>query len=361
MNVPLLAFRPELEAILRQTVRRALRIALGHPRFARTLVRLWPAFGRAARLRRKNEVEGIVVPPFMALSITTACNLKCQGCYAQTLHPAKGQELSLDEWTRVLAEAEGLGVSVVTVLGGEPLSRKILWTLVERFPRLVFLVFTNGTLIDAAAVEKIRQLGNFVPMLSVEGYGPQTDGRRGRGVYARLAGAVELLRRRNVFFGASITATQTNFDVTTDRRFIDDLYSQGCRVFFYIEYLPADGERDLCLDDAQKRRLVEFVNDRRRKKPAFFLDFPGEEYELGVCLSAGRGFLHLSADGDVEPCPFSPHSDSNLRTKTLRESLASPLFAKLLSRPAELEDSGGNCALFENDGLVKGWSETSKS
>lgn len=42
-----------------------------------------------------------------------------------------------------------------------------------------------------------------------------------------------------------------------------------------------------------------------------FLSFSGDEKYVGGCLAAGRGFFHINANGEVEPCPFSPYSDVN--------------------------------------------------
>ncbi len=48
-----------------------------------------------------------------------------------------------------------------------------------------------------------------------------------------------------------------------------------------------------------------------------FIEVPGDEDEIGGCLGAGKGFIHISAEGDVEPCPFAPYSDMNLRNDIL--------------------------------------------
>ncbi len=57
--------------------------------------------------------------------------------------------------------------------------------------------------------------------------------------------------------------------------------------------------------------------------------FPGDEKESGGCLAAARGFFHINPYGGVEPCPFSPYSDTNIREMPLRRALESPLFQKL--------------------------------
>jgi len=83
------------------------------------------------------------------------------------------------------------------------------------------------------------------------------------------------------------------------------------------------------------------------------ISFPGDEKESGGCLAAGRGFFHINARGDAEPCPFSPYSDTNLRGTSLRDALQSPFFSRLREEGAlGLEHTGG-CALFDQADYVK--------
>ncbi len=330
-------------------IKKAFWISMTNPGFAFTMLRFAKHFGTANKIRESYENQGIMVPPFIIMSITHQCNLYCTGCYAKELHPPKGEELNKIEWERILEEAEALGVSFVVVLGGEPFCRKDFFDITGKFPNLIFMVFTNGTLLDEEKVMLIKNRKNIVPMLSVEGKELDTDARRGSGVFMKCNKAASLFKKHGVFYGASITACKTNYDASTDPQFIEELYAMKCKVFFYIEYLPAQcGTESLALDKTQKQALKQFVGTMRKKHNAIFFDFPGDEYDLGICLSAGRGFVHISAEGDVEPCPFSPFSDCNLRDKSFLASLKSNLFDKIRKMPKDRCNTKGNCALFEN-------------
>ena len=46
---------------------------------------------------------------------------------------------------------------------------------------------------------------------------------------------------------------------------------------------------------------------------------------MGGCIAGGRRYLHINANGDVDPCVFIHYSDSNIREKTLLEALQSPM------------------------------------
>jgi MoaA/NifB/PqqE/SkfB family radical SAM enzyme len=99
--------------------------------------------------------------------------------------------------------------------------------------------------------------------------------------------------------------------------------------------------------DSQRKRTMDIIRSFREKWPALFIAVPGDEEEIGGCLSAGRGFIHISAEGDVEPCPFSPYSDTNLNSVTLKEALNSKFLRRIRENHDQLHETGGSCALWE--------------
>ena len=82
--------------------------------------------------------------------------------------------------------------------------------------------------------------------------------------------------------------------------------------------------------------------------------FPGSEIDFGGCLAAGKGFVHINPAGEVQPCPFSPYSDANLKEKPLIEALKSPLLATIRENSARMDESNGICALWNNREWVAG-------
>ena len=73
----------------------------------------------------------------------------------------------------------------------------------NQYPEIVFLVFTNGTLIDKNKINKFQKQKNVVPMISLEGNEEKTDERRGQGTFAQLQQTMIQLKKRNIFFGLS--------------------------------------------------------------------------------------------------------------------------------------------------------------
>jgi sulfatase maturation enzyme AslB (radical SAM superfamily) len=83
----------------------ALRIALTHPRQAAFFVQTLRWQRKAAKTRLSWEEKGVHVPPIIILSVTSKCNLHCQGCYHQALRNASESEMSDERLDRLIAEA----------------------------------------------------------------------------------------------------------------------------------------------------------------------------------------------------------------------------------------------------------------
>jgi MoaA/NifB/PqqE/SkfB family radical SAM enzyme len=308
---------------------------------------------KAEKLRHKAEKNGEHIPSFLIASITSRCNLNCSGCYNR----ARGEspnitEMSREEWGRIFKEAAEIGISVILLTGGEPLMRIDVLEEAALYPSLLFPVFTNGTMLDAAFVKLFEEHRNLVPIISIEGDEAFTDNRRGQGIYAGAMCAMEKLKEQNLLFGVSMTVTSKNIKSVTSEETISMLESMGGKITIFVEYVPF-ANQNLVLDDNERLFLEERITELKKKKKMILISFPGDEKISGGCLATGRGFFHISANGNAEPCPFSPYSDTNIKSVPLRDALRSPLFTKLRNDNTLLADHKGGCVLFYQVDHVK--------
>jgi len=325
----------------------AARAAWSNPKQALFFARIQAAQKRSAGVRDRQREHGVQVPPLIIASITRHCNLDCRGCYARARRHSHRPELTEEQWADVFTQAQELGVSIIMIAGGEPLLRPGIFTVASRLSGIIFPLFTNGLLLDDAVVSRFRSLPQLIPVLSVEGWEPQTDTRRGSGVFESVAVAAEKLRTAGLFFGVSLTVTRRNFEAVTVEGLVQALIGSGCSLFIFVEYTPAEpGTEDLTLLPEQRRKLVEFSEDMQRRSKPVFIVFPGDEEQFGGCLAAGRGFVHIGPDGSMEPCPFAPFSDVNVVDMPLDKALGSPLLGAIRANHAELKETRGGCALW---------------
>lgn len=313
---------------------------------------------RLSGKRKKNKRRGISVPPFLIASIASDCNLFCTGCYARANgscgESQEEQQLSADRWGELFSEADELGVGFVLLAGGEPFMRREVIEKAGQHKRILFPLFTNGTMFGDGDAEFFARHRNLIPLFSMEGLKRKTDDRRGEGIFQVVTAGMNALKGKKVLFGASITVKNDNIDEVTSEDFLTELHRLGCRIVLYVEYVPALQEKaDLTLNEQDRAVLEQRIKDHKRSRNSMvFLSFPGDEKKVGGCLAAGRGFFHISPDGNAEPCPFSPFSDRNVRDHSLEDVLSSPFFQKLRESGLMQQDHGGGCALFGSEDRI---------
>lgn len=162
------------------------------------------------------------------------------------------------------------------------------------------------------------------------------------------------MKKSNLFWSVSLTVTRSNFASVTDNDFINFLYKLGCKLFFFVEYTPVDeGTEDWVITERQRSDLLKIRDRLRNNYSALFIAVPGDEDEIGGCLSAGRGFIHVNARGDVEPCPFVPYSDANLMKMSLKDALKSDFLKTIRTRHQNFIETQGGCTLWVERAWVR--------
>jgi MoaA/NifB/PqqE/SkfB family radical SAM enzyme len=315
------------------TVDRLVARGILAPEVARVIATLWgralcSAFlsVRPPLLQRFRAKHGRDPPWFLTISPDHACNLRCTGCYASSAVDPTAQDARLT-WPvldRIMAEAqESWGVGLFVFSGGEPLlyrsqGRGIL-DAVEKHSDCLYLMFTNGTLIDRAVADRLAEIGNLTPAISVEGLRRRTDARRGAGVFDRALEAMAHLRAVGVPFGISVTVTRANAEEILSDAFLDLFFKeQGAFYGFLFHHMPIGvGAReglDLVPTPTQRlalwRRTWEVIEARR----IFVFDFWNSGPLVHGCVSAGRerGYLYIDWNGKVMPCVFAPYAVANI-------------------------------------------------
>lgn len=298
---------------------------------------------------------GCNIPWAILLDPTSACNLHCTGCWAAEY--GNKLNLSFDEIDSIICQGKELGVYMYIYTGGEPLVRKKdLIALCEKHSDCQFLSFTNATLIDDEFAEEMLRVKNFIPAISVEGFEEATDGRRGNGTYQKVVKAMGILKEKHLPFGLSCCYTSQNLDSISSFEFIDQMVKWGAKFVWYFHYMPVgnDAVPELLPNPEQREFMYHRIREIRRTKPIFAMDFQNDGEYVGGCIAGGRRYLHINANGDVDPCVFIHYSDSNIREKTLLECLQSPIFMAYHDGQPFNENHLRPCPMLENPEVLRG-------
>ncbi len=340
-------------------VKGAMKASFQNPKESKFIMKYILESKKAAKRRKNFEEKGQHIPPFLISSITSSCNLFCKGCYARANNTcgekSNKDQMTSDQWEDVFKQGKELGISFILLAGGEPLMRKDVIEKASQIKEIIFPIFTNGTILDEEYIKLLDANRNLVPVISIEGDENKTDARRGKGTYELLINKIDSLKSKGILYGASITVTTENIYNVTSKEFIAELYNRGCKLVIFVEYVPVvDSTKDLAPTDKERNYLEsEQAHLREIYEDMIFISFPGDEKHSGGCLAAGRGFFHINTSGGVEPCPFSPFSDTSLKNSSLLDALQSPLFKKLSAAEMLVGEHKGGCVLFEKEQEVK--------
>jgi MoaA/NifB/PqqE/SkfB family radical SAM enzyme len=293
------------------------------------------------------------IPWTILMDPTSSCNLHCTGCWAAEY--GNRLNLSFEQLDNIIEQGKALGTYVYIYSGGEPLVRKAdLIRLCEKHSDCGFLAFTNGTLIDDRFADDMLRVGNFVPAISIEGFEEATDSRRGKGTYAKVIEAMERLKARKLLFGISCCYTSANVEVIGSEEYFDAMIDMGAKFAWLFTYMPigADAVPELIATAAQRKFMYEKIHEYRQTKPLFTMDFWNDGDAVGGCIAGGRGYCHINANGDMEPCAFIHYSTANIKEQTLLECYQSPLFMAYRRNQPFNENMLRPCPVLDNPGRL---------
>ena len=294
------------------------------------------------------------IPWAILMDPTAACNLSCDGCWAAEYDETAS--MSIETLDRIIEEGKELGIYMYIYSGGEPLVRKDdLLKLAKKHDDCMFLAFTNGTLIDEEFAKELQKIGNFGFALSVEGYEDETDMRRGEGTFDQVIEAMDILNKYGIVFGFSTCYHSKNTQVVGSDEYIDFMVEKGCMFGWYFTYLPVgqDAVMDLMVSPDQREFMYHRIREAREKHPIFLMDFWNDGEYVDGCIAGGKNYLHINANGDVEPCAFIHYSNVNIKDVSLLEALQSPLFQEYKKGQPFNDNHLRPCPLLDNPDELK--------
>ncbi len=312
-------------------------------------------------LRKENSAKyDCNIPWAILIDPTTACNLHCTGCWAADY--SKATQLSYDDINKIVTEGKALGTFVYLYTGGEPLMKKdVLIRIAKENPDCLFMAFTNGTLVDGAFADSLKEVGNMWPIFSIEGNEETTDSRRGAGTYKAVLKGIGEVRERGVPFGASLCYTKVNADVIASDENADFLIELGALFAWFFTFVPVgvDSTPELMATPEQRELMYNQIRKWRfeegKQKPIFTIDFFNDGEYVGGCIAGGKQYFHISPNGDCEPCVFAHYSTVNITDENTHmiDVLRSPMFMAYRKRQPFSDNMLRPCPVMDQPGALK--------
>jgi len=153
---------------------------------------------------------------------------------------------------------------------------------------------------------------------------------------------------------AFLCYTSKNAEIIGSEEYFDHLIEMGCKFAWLFTYMPVGvgAPTDLLARPEQREFIYHQIRSFRETKPIFTMDFWNDGEFVGGCIAGGRCYLHINANGDIEPCAFIHYSDSNIHNKTLLEAYQSPLFMQYHDNQPFNGNHLRPCPLLDNEGRL---------
>ena len=158
------------------------------------------------------------IPLSGTFELSPVCNLACRMCYVRMTPQqvaAHGRPaLPLARWLELAEQARSAGLLYLLLTGGEPFLWPDFWPLYERLTAMGFVltVNTNGTLIDEAAIARLR--ARPPTRLNITLYGASNETYRSLcradGMFTRVDRAIRGLREAGVLVKLNCSLTPHN-------------------------------------------------------------------------------------------------------------------------------------------------------
>ena len=297
--------------------------------------------------------RGEYFPPFLYLSITNTCNLRCQGCWVDVT--AERNDIDLDTLNRTIADAKAHGNAFFGILGGEPFMHPQLLELLAAHPDCYFQVFTNGQFITEKVAARLRELGNATPLISIEGRELASNDRRGgKDVFNRSLRGLDHSIRAGLLTGVATSLCQTNIDDLLTEAWLRELIKRGVHYVWYHGYRPVGPKMNpaLALRPDQLVRVRKFVVAMRSTVPIAIIDAYYDHRGQALCPMVTGISHHVGPTGGIEPCPIIQFAAEDIRDPrgiyaTIRDSAFLRDFRELSGRHTR------GCVILERPDLVK--------
>jgi pyrroloquinoline quinone biosynthesis protein E len=268
-------------------------------------------------------------PLALLAELTHRCPLQCPYCSNPVELERASNELTTDEWRRVIDEAAALGVLQIHFSGGEPTVRRDLADLVAhaRGAGLYVNLITAGVLLDAERLKALAAAGLDHVQLSFQDSEAEGGDRIGgyKGGHAKKLAVARLIREAGLPLTLNLVVHRQNLQhLPALLAMAVELDAQRVEIAHVQYYGWALKNRAALMPSrAQLEEATATVEAARAElKGRLVIDYVVPDYYARrpkACMGGwGRQFLNISPSGKVLPC-HAAESITSLHFESVRQ------------------------------------------
>ncbi len=261
------------------------------------------------------------LPSTAVIELTSRCNHMCLFCSCPWEYDKnyKNNELTKEEWFKVIDKYKEYGVNHITFTGGEPLMRDDLFDIIDYASgkNLSLGLISNGRKVDDNFLEK---LSHYDILLSISVPGIKT--------FKEHTGVDNIEHVLNIFKKCKELGIRTTANITVTKKNISELYENislpilngatyvllnrflpGGRGMYNKEFLLSNDEINQMLDIAEEVLTTADIDGHvGTELPYCIIKEPGKYKKLKVSTrcSAVKSFFVTDPTGYIKVCNHSP-------------------------------------------------------
>lgn len=283
-----------------------------------------PAANLLARTLYRS-IQNKNLPNMMSLAVNDVCNARCEHCsFFDAIEDPTRTVMTTSQTIDVIRQGQDLGVSVLNLVGGEPLLRKDLPEIIAGVDRdrTTTIVFTNGSILaDRAAA--LRKAGLDSVYVSIDAAdAAEHDRFRGTpGLFDKAVKGIAAALAAGLSTGISCTITPESFQRGEMARILELGKRLGVHEVLLFDAMPT-GRYSARLDLVDNQGWVEEMiqaavpYNRDPSYPGVLVWAYTSGYRAVGC-SCGTSYFYVSPYGDVMTCDFNHAVFGNALTTPL--------------------------------------------
>ncbi|OHD05356.1 MAG: hypothetical protein A2086_10280 [Spirochaetes bacterium GWD1_27_9] len=265
------------------------------------------------------------LPELMSIAITPNCNCDCMYCSFTSMKKEENP-LSTQEIKKVIKDAQALGVSTVSLVGGEPLMNNDIFEIIQSVDKEFsqVIMFTNGYYLKEKAKD-LRKAGLTTAIVSIDSYNPtkhnQIKGKEE--LFEKAILGIKEAKKQGLLVGMSSVVHKPDFENGNLIKLFDlakDLKINELIVFDAMPTGNYSNRTDLLWNKSDIDKLINLCEEYSKKKnyPNIY-PYAYMKSEKSIGCAGGTFYFYVSPYGDVCPCDFNSFSVGNIKKESLNK------------------------------------------
>lgn len=266
-------------------------------------------------------------PISMYLCITHKCPNNCLYCSAKSRK--LGEELSKEQWIKVIKELQEMCTPIIGITGGEPMAREDIFDIVRSIDnRSTSILFTSGFNLSYEKAKKLKDSGLFGIGISLDSYekNVHNKNRNNENAFDYAIGALRNANKAGLYVMAQTVILKENLDEEELFKLFKFAKDNGAHEVKILEPILSGNlltEKQLSnvmYSESDREKLIKIQHKANKRSDLPKIStFAYTESELKFGCGAGNQHSYISASGELYPCDFVPMNFGNVKEESVKK------------------------------------------